>query len=124
MSTFHWIAFAGVLIISAARFTRLLTFDKFPPTLALRNRYAEWTDKTPRRLKWQRLMFCGYCMGFWVTLALLIWADLAGVIDGAPAFGWTGEQSVKWWWYVNGLFAASYLAAMVMAYDGDNGEDD
>lgn len=114
---FYWIAVAVVTVLSAARLTRLATWDKFPPVLAVRNAYADWTDKTERRRGWQVLAFCGYCFSFWATLAVVVWASLAGVLDG---------ESNEWtraWWIGNGILAASYAAAVFMANDGDDGEE-
>lgn len=120
MSTFHWIAFAVIAVMSAARITRLLTFDKFPPVQAVRHWYVGAMDQSDKTRPWQLLALCGYCMGFWVALAVLLWADLAGLLDGSPAFGEDWMPQV--WWLVNGLFALAYAAAIVMAYDGDTSE--
>lgn len=112
MSTeFYWIAVAIVAIVGSARITRLLTFDKFPPVAAVRDWYADKTDGNG----WQLLVFCAYCMSFWVTAAVVTWADLSGVFDGP-------EHPSLWaqaWWFANGILAASYLAAMVQIHDGD-----
>jgi hypothetical protein len=120
---FYWIAVAVVTIVSASRLTRLATWDEFPPIKVVRNRYADWTEKKPKRQGWQLVAFCGYCFSFWATAFVVIWADLAGVLDGKPAFGWTGDLSIPLWWIVNGIFAASYLAAILMAHDGDEGDN-
>lgn len=123
MNEFYWIAVAVVTVVSSSRITRLLTWDKFPPVLHVRDVYAEWTDKTDRRREWQVLAFCGYCMSFWVTAFIVLWADLAGMFDGKPAGDWADWLEPAWW-LVNGTLAASYLAAILMAHDGDNGDDD
>lgn len=113
---FYWVAVVATTIISASRLTRLATVDKFPPIAWLRNKYADFTDGTD----WQWLMFCGYCFSFWATLGVITWAYFAGVFaPGATAEVWT-----RVWWLVNGTFAASYLAAVFMAHDGDDGDDD
>lgn len=121
---FYWIAVAIITIMSASRVTRLVTFDKFPPAMWLRDTYAEFTDKTPRRLKWQRLLFCGWCFSFWATALVVGWADLAGVLDGRPAWGGDGELSIPLWFIINGTLGGSYLAAIVMRFDGDPGDED
>jgi hypothetical protein len=99
---FVWVAIAAVTIASAARVTRLLTFDHFPVVKWLRTKYANWTDGSD----WQLLAFCGYCASFWVTLVIVLWGLLT---DWQPA-----------WWFVNGVLGASYLAAILMARDGDD----
>lgn len=124
MNEFYWIAVAAVTIVSSARMTRLATWDQFPPVVWLRNKYAEWTDKTDRRRGWQLLAFCGYCASFWITAIIVSWADLAGVLDGKAAWGGDGDLARPLWWLVNGTLAASYLAAILMAHDGDDGDDD
>lgn len=124
-TSFHWIAVAVVIITASARLTRLATHDKFPPALWLRNKYGEWTesDSHPRRLKWQLLMYCGYCFSFWGTALVVITADLTGQFDGVPAGGVEhGHWLYVLWWFLFGTFGGSYLAAILMAYDGDPGD--
>lgn len=117
MNPYYWIAVAVVGVLSAARLTRLATVDKFPPVKAVRTWYENKTDGTD----WIWLVLCGYCFSFWATLVVSVWALLAGVLDGP-------DESVaeQVWWFANGTFGLSYLAAIVMAHDGDNGdgEDD
>lgn len=103
---FYWIAVAVVTVVSSARLTRLATWDDFPPAKWLRNKYADLTDGSG----WQVLAFCAYCASFWVTAGVFLW-------------GYFTEFHEPWW-VVNGLLAASYLAAIVMVHDGDDGEDD
>lgn len=120
MSPFYWIAVAVVIVLASARLTRLATYDKFPPTAWARERFIEWADKTDRRRKWQLLAFCPYCASFWITLLVMALGYLAGVFDGYAVQSWMTPT----WWLFMGLLGASYLAAMVMVFDGDNGEDD
>lgn len=114
MNEFYWIAVAAVVVLSAARLTRLLTYDAFPPVAWARDKYADRTDGT----NWQILAFCPYCMSFWVTAFVILWADLSGIFDGEPVFG--AGFLVPLWWFVNGTLGASYLAAMVQIHDGDD----
>lgn len=101
MSTeFYWIAVAVITIVSSARLTRLLTVDEFPPTKWLRNKYHAAVGDD-----WGLLMFCGYCASFWITAGIALW-------------GWAVDFDEPWF-LVNGILAASYLAAMTMARDGD-----
>lgn len=105
MSAFMWVAVALVVVLSSARLTRLLVNDKFPPILWVRNKYEDATDGSG----WQRLTMCPYCMSFWITLTVVLW-------------GWLTDWQTAWW-VVNSIFAASYLAAIVVIYDGDEDED-
>lgn len=112
---FYWVAVAATTVISASRVTRLATVDKFPPVKRVREWYEEKTDAGD----WVWLVLCGYCFSFWATLGVVVWGDLAGVYD----FG-DYSLSAQAWWFFNGIFAASYLAAVFMANDGDHGEPD
>lgn len=105
MSALDWIAVAIVVVMSSARITRLLTFDKFPPIRWARNKYLDATDGSG----WDLLALCPYCMSFWVTLGIVAWGHYTD---------W--NQS---WWLVNFIFGASYLAAIVMVFDGDDGDE-
>jgi len=99
---FFWVAVALVTVTSAARLTRLVTFDHFPPVKWLRNKYAAKTDGSD----WQLLAYCGYCASFWVTLVVVAW-------------GWATDWQTAWW-LVNGVLGASYDAAILMTNDGED----
>lgn len=116
MDEFYWIAVAVVTVVSSSRITRLLTWDKFPPIKAVRDWYGNKTDGSG----WDILAYCGYCMSFWVTLAIIEWGWLAGVFDNTSR---GSDTATHIWWYTNAIFAASYLAAILMANDGDEGDD-
>lgn len=105
MSVFFWIAVAAVTITSSARLTRLATYDHLPPVEWLRNKYADATDGSG----WQLLAYCAYCASFWITLAVVL---------SGYASDW--HES---WWVVNGIFGASYLAAILMVHDGDDEDE-
>lgn len=106
MSTFEWIAVAVTSALAAARLARLLTVDKFPPIKAVRDWYEDKTDGSD----WQLLTMCGYCMGMWTGAAVVL-------------SGWLSHWAEPWW-VVCGWLAVSYLAAIVMAYDGDLNDED
>lgn len=116
MNAIYWIAVAAVTVISAARLTRLAVYDHFPPTRWVRNKFLDATDGS----NWQLLGLCGYCFSFWATVLVVVCGDLAGVYDGEPWHEWMTPA----WWYLFGALAASYLAAMFVANDGDNSEDE
>lgn len=118
---FYWIAVAVTTVLSASRLTRLFVADKFPPTYWLRHRYADALDGSDRSRAWALLLFCGYCFGFWATLGVMLWGYLAGVYDLTRDLH---ADSIQVWWFANGAFGGSYLAAWFMANDGDDSEDD
>lgn len=115
----YWVAVAIVTIVSAARLTRLATVDKFPPVKAVREWYEDKTDGSD----WQWLTLCGYCFSFWATLVIVAWGLLAGVYSAETIRDYDNISFAAWWVF-NATFAASYLAAIVMANDGSTGEDD
>lgn len=103
MSPFEWVAVAVVASLSAARITRLITWDKFPPSVWLRDKYRGITHDGP----WSVLVECGYCFGLWAGGFVLGW-------------GLISEFDRYWWWF-NGWLAVGYLAAIIMVFDGDEG---
>lgn len=109
MSTFEWLAVAVVTVISSARVTRLVTVDTLPPIKWLREKYEDKTDGSG----WQKLTMCGYCFSFWATLVVLLWGWFVS---------WDGTDGTVWW-LINGVLAASYLAAIVMRFDGDEADN-
>lgn len=102
MSPYEWVAVALVTITSASRITRLATYDAFPPVMWIRN---QW-DRLTKDGTWSLLAHCGYCASFWITL---------GVVGAGVLSDWHEA-----WWFVNGVFGASYLAAILMANDGED----
>ncbi len=117
---FYWIAVVATTVLSAARLSRLLVIDKFPPIKFVRDWYEDKTDGS----NWQWLAMCAFCMSPWVTVFVFgsgILADVYGPGD-EPA-----GDSAPWflvWWLFNGWMAMSYLAASYVARDGAVGEDD
>lgn len=106
MSTeFYWVAVALVTIISAARLTRLATFDVFPPARWLRDTWGDIMDAHDLTRGWMVLPFCQWCFSFWATLPVVLWGYFTDFHDA--------------WWIVNGALAASYLAAIFMTNDTD-----
>src|ERR1044072_6033248 len=102
MKPFEWVAIAVVTVMSAARITRLITYDDFPPAMWVRDAWDRLTDNGP----WALLFHCPYCMGFWVTIGVTLWGWLSG---------WHTA-----WWVTNSICGASYCAAIVMVHDGDD----
>lgn len=120
MSTeFYWIVVVLTTIVSASRLTRLATVDRFPPIKWLRDKYEDATDGSG----WQMLTLCGYCFSFWATAFVVLWGGAAGVYNPGSVEP-TAEVWTQVWWTINGILAGSYLAAILMAHDGDDGDDD
>lgn len=118
MSTeFYWLAVALVTIISAARITRVVTFDAFPPARWLRDVWGDAMDAHDLTRGWAVLPFCQWCFSFWATLFVVTWADLSGVFDGEAITD--SDLWAQFWWIMNGTMAASYLAAIFMTNDTD-----
>lgn len=94
--------------LASARIVRLLTWDHYPPAVWLR---MKWDAKTEQS-EWNLLLHCGYCAAPWVVLL----NGGAGVLahEFAPTWVWLT------WVIFNAWLAMSYVAAIVMAYDGDD----
>lgn len=100
VTDFQWVAAAVIGTLSVARTARLLIFDDLPPVKWLRaqiiGRYRDESD-------WVKLWSCQFCMAPWLAVGMGLWF-------------WLGHDNPVWW-IVNGWWAASYLAAIVVAYD-------
>lgn len=94
-----WLIAFVVGSLSAGRITRLLTQDSFPPAVWLR---MKWDDKTDDN-QWNVLMHCHWCLSFWVTAPIGLWA-------------WLSNLHTLWWVF-NGIMAATYVAAMIVERD-------
>lgn len=102
MSDLHLVAFFLLAALAGARLTRLVVFDSYPPSVWLRVKWDDWTEDS----QWNPLLKCGYCLSPWLVLAL----GLVGWFSGPH---WL-------WWAFTAWMAASYIAAIVVAYDGDD----
>ena len=102
MSTFEWIAIAIVASLSSARITRLIVWDSYPPSVWVRMKWDALTNDGP----WATLVHCGYCFGPYASAAVLL-------------SGWLSNWHTAWW-LVNTWLALGYVAAMIMAYDGED----
>jgi len=92
-------AAASVGVVAAARLTRLVTKDHWPPMAFVRRKYVEATEGT----EWSVLAECPFCVAPYVVAADLAWA-LRSDLDKA-------------WWVVNGWLAASYAASLIVVRD-------
>lgn len=102
MSHFAIICAAIVGVLAAARVTRLIVFDSYPPVAWLR----AWWHKVTKDGKWAMLVDCPYCASPYVAAVILLAGELS--------------HYHRWWWIVCGWLAASYVASIVVSYDGDD----
>jgi hypothetical protein len=104
-----WVAVAVVTVMSAARLTRLVTQDVYPPAKRAREAYIRRVihanSRHPRvDVDWSELVRCPYCAAPYITAAVVAWGALTD---------WHTP-----WWVVNGVLAAAYAAAIVVERDG------
>jgi hypothetical protein len=109
MDVFYWIAVAIIAIGSAARLTRLVVHDDFPPMRWFRDWVLDKFEPSP----WTLLVICPFCVSFWITLVIFGLAPSVVENYGEP---W----SILWWW-VNGSLAASYVVGEVVFRDVNRG---
>lgn len=102
MTPFEWVAVAIVTIMSAARITRLVTADHYPPSMWVRMKWHQITKDGD----WALLVDCPYCFAVWASGFVLLWGYLSD-------FHWS-------WWLFNGWLGAAYAAAYVVIFDGDD----
>lgn len=95
------VVLAAVIVctLSAARLTRLITQDSFPPAVWFR---IKWDDITGES-GWNTLLHCHWCMAPWMVLPLGAW-------------GWLSNLHVSWWVF-NLWLAVSYIASMIVERD-------
>lgn len=65
-------------------------------------------DTLTHESAWNKLLHCQFCLTPYLTAGLLGWYWLAERSDGV----WDDM-----WWIANGVWAVSYLAAILVAYD-------
>lgn len=99
VDTLEIVAAVVVGILSAARITRLVTQDSFPPVAWVR---ARWDDRTDGGT-WNDLLHCHWCFAPYATGFVMASGFLSH-------FHWT-------WWIFNLWLAASYLASMTVEHD-------
>jgi hypothetical protein len=100
VSHWDWVVATLVGVVSVARTARLLIYDEFPPMLWLRVRFlALFADDN----KWSKIAECQYCITPYLAAGMLAWA-------------WASDLN-PWWWIINGVWAGSYVAAILVSYD-------
>lgn len=100
MPPYEWHIAVIVGVVSVARTARLLLFDAFPPMVWLRVRILAMF---PEDSSWSKIAECPFCLTPYLAAGMLGWA-------------WLSDLN-SWWWVINGVWAASYLAAILVAYD-------
>jgi hypothetical protein len=92
-------------VVSVARTARLITHDTWPPI----EKSRPWLA---RRLRgWSELVLCPFCVAPYLMAGQILWFWLAyrqGVQSDWFVYGWLLPH--LWW-------AASYVAAVIVAYD-------
>jgi hypothetical protein len=109
LTIFQTIAAVIIGVLSVARTARLVVWDDYPPTMWLR---MKWDDLTERS-SWNKLLHCQFCLCPYLATGNLGWAI------------WSGLWFHGWglvWWIANGIWAGSYLAATYVAYDESPGD--
>lgn len=109
MSEFEYVAYFLIGAIATARLTRLVVFDVYPPAVWLR---IKWDDHTSGSA-WNDLLHCGYCLAPYIAAI-----DLAVGTFLLPE----GGVLAGLWIIPNIWLAMSYLASILVAYDGDDSE--
>ena len=100
MSHWTWVVATIVGVVSVARTARLLIYDEFPPVAWLRaNILARYKEDS----KWSVLWQCQYCVTPYMAAVMFLWA-------------WASDLNTAWW-VINGVWAGSYIAAIVVSYD-------
>jgi hypothetical protein len=102
MTPFTMVAASLIGIVSVARTVRLLIYDEFPPVEWLRVRLIALLGDT-----WGKVLTCPFCLAPYLATGLALWA-------------WWSDLNT-FWWVVNGVWAASYVAAVIVAYDEPEG---
>lgn len=95
--------YVAVGTVAAARLTRLVVNDDFPPVV----KFRVWWDGRVRGL-WNKLVHCPFCFSFWATCFVMFTAWLCDYF---------GVQLI--WWIVMGALAASYVSAWLVFHDED-----
>ena len=90
-----------LIVLGSARIVRLIAFDSYPPSTWLR---IQWDNRVTG--EWNSLIHCAYCLAPYIVLVNLAVGMLSNWFIG--------------WVIINVWLAASYLASIVVAYDGDD----
>lgn len=100
-----WLATLAILValFGVGRLARIITWDAFPPAIAVRQWWNRITDDGP----WAKLFNCFWCMTPWLMLGSLGWFVLGLYVD------WIAIA----WWLFWGWLALSYASSIIIARD-------
>ena len=101
---YHPVVLAIIAVVSTARFARLITHDTWPPAEWARPRIAAKLGE-----KWEPLVICPFCVAPYLVAGQMVWFWLT-YRAGGDVFLWGWLLPNLWW-------AASYVAAIIVAYD-------
>ena len=93
-----------VAVLGVGRWSRLVTYDRFPPAGWWRQ---TWSDLTKNHDEWTNLFFCPWCFTPWLMLVCIGWFLL----------GFTAVWIAWAWWLFWGWGALAYVASIILAYD-------
>lgn len=99
-----WLIVAAVLVavFGVGRLSRILTWDAFPPSVAIR----QWWRRVAHR-DWVKLVECFWCATPWIMLGAIGWFTV-GL--------WVEWIAIAWWIFW-GWLALSYVASIIIARD-------
>lgn len=108
MSNFEIVAYFLIGTLATARVARLVIFDVYPPAAWVRSKWDDLTHESG----WNPLFHCAYCLTPYIgALNLVAWVLMVRNGNDLTQGIWVGA---------NVLFGGAYVAAMVVAYDGDD----
>lgn len=102
-----------VIVLGVGRLSRVVTWDSYPPAIAIRERWLHLTGEYIEETKawepgpWTKLLTCFWCFTPWLMLLAGGWFVLGLYVV------W-----VAWiWWAFWSWLALSYVASMILARD-------
>jgi hypothetical protein len=100
-----WQAILAVIVgvVGAARLTRVVTYDDFPPAMWWRIKWAEITHDGP----WAKLFTCSWCLAWYIVLVMM----------GTFLLTFVWVWAAWLWWIFWGSLAMAYLASMWVYWD-------
>lgn len=104
------IAALAVAVMGVGRLVRLITYDDYPPTIAIR---SWWVDRVTQHNGWSKMLTCLWCFAPWAMLVALAWFAV-GVL-------WVPWILVAWWIFW-GWLGLSYLTSIIVRRDEPEGD--
>lgn len=95
-----------VAVFGVARWSRLVTYDVFPPAMFFRSWWQKRVEA--KHPLWVDLFYCPHCFGFWLMLICGLWFALSF------AAVWIAFA----WWIFWGWGALAYVMTYIITYDG------